>query len=85
MCATVQGLVSRTKRLRILVRGDGLIVGASADDAWATEIFGLEPSKLVRQSIAEYLDVFHDFSKGGAGRLTPAADAGDASLASVVL
>ena len=77
--------MARTKRLRIFVREDGLIVGASADDAWASEIFGVEPSKLVRQSIAQYLDVFHDFSKGGSGRLTPAAGTGDAPPASTVM
>lgn len=81
----MQGLVARTKRLRIFLREDGLIVGASADDAWASEIFGVEPSKLVRQSIAQYLDVFHDFSKGGCGRLTPDAGTGDAPLASTVM
>lgn len=81
----MQGLVARTKRLRILIREDGLIVGASADDAWASEIFGVEPSKLVRQSIAQYLDVFHEYSKGGSGRLTPAVGTGDALLVSTVM
>ena len=69
-------MVAQTKRLRLLVREDGLIVGASADSTWANEAFGLDPSKLVHQSIAQYLDVFHDFSKGGTGRLTPLPSTG---------
>lgn len=67
----MQGMVARTKRLRILLREDGLIVGAAGDSSWASNAFGLDPSQLVRQPIGQYLDVFHDFSKGGAGRLTP--------------
>lgn len=73
---SLQGMLNRTKRLRVLMREDGLIVGAAADNSWAMHAFGVEPSQLVRQSIADYIDVFHDYSKGGSGRLTPARDSG---------
>lgn len=72
-------MINRTKRLRILVREDGLIVGAAADSSWAAQAFGVDPSKLVRQSIAQFIDVFHDFGKGGSGRLTPLAETGSVS------
>ena len=65
-------MVAKTKRLRLMVRGDGIIVGTSADPAWALNALGVDPSKIIHQSMAHYLDVFADVSKALPRRqLTP--------------
>ena len=55
-----------------MVRQDGVIVGAAADNAWALNALGVDPSKIIHQPLAQYLDVFADVSKSiASGRLTP--------------
>ena len=65
-------MVARTKRLRLMVREDGIIVGAAADNAWALDAFGVDPPKLIHQLLTQYIDVFADVSRSlPSGRLTP--------------
>ena len=71
-------MVAETKRLRLMVRGDGIIVGTSADNAWALHALGVDPSKIIHQSMAQYADVFADVGRAlPAGRLTPTLVTGD--------
>ncbi len=68
----LQTLVAKTKRLRLMVREDGVIVGASADKAWALNALGIDPTKIIHQSMAQYIDIFTDVSRSlPTGRLTP--------------
>lgn len=72
LTACVQNMVAKTKRLRVMVRGDGVIVGTSADPAWALNALGVDPAKIIHQPMAQYVDVFADVSRGRpAGQLTP--------------
>ena len=71
-------MVAKTKRLRLMVRGDGIIVGTSADNAWALHALGVDPIKIIHQSMAQYVDVFADVGRAlPAGRLTPTLVTGD--------
>ena len=71
-------MVAKTKRLRLMVRGDGIIVGTSADNAWALHALGVDPTKIIHQSMAQYVDVFADVGRAlPAGRLTPTLVTGD--------
>lgn len=55
-----------------MVREDGMIVGAAADNTWALDAFGVDPSKLIHQPLSQYIDVFADVSRSlPSGRLTP--------------
>ena len=77
-CHCLQNMVAKTKRLRLMVRGDGIIVGASADNAWALHVLGVDPTKIIHQSMAQYVDVFADVGRAlPAGRLTPTLVTGD--------
>ena len=68
----LQNLVARTKRLRLMVREDGIIVGAAADDAWVASALGVDPAKIIHQPLAQYIDAFADVSRSlPSGRLTP--------------
>jgi hypothetical protein len=68
----LQTIVAKTKRLRLMVREDGIIVGASADKAWALNALGVDPTKIIHQSMAQYVDIFTDVSRSlPTGRLTP--------------
>ena len=68
----LQTLVAKTKRLRIMVRGDGIIVGTCADNNWAMHALGVDPTKIIHQSMAQYIDVFADVGRAlPTGRLTP--------------
>jgi len=74
-------MVAKTKRLRLMVRGDGIIVGTSADNAWALNALGVDPTKIIHQSMAQYVDVFADVGRAlPAGRLTPTLVTGDQFL-----
>ncbi len=64
-----------------MVRGDGIIVGTSADPVWALNALGVDPPKIIHQSMAHYVDVFADVSRGLPGRrLTPTLVTGGKSL-----
>ena len=55
-----------------MVREDGVILGAAADNAWALNALGVDPSKIIHQPLAQYIDVFADVSRSlPSGRLTP--------------
>ena len=55
-----------------MVREDGIILGAAADSAWALSALGVDPSKIIHQPLAQYIDVFADVSRSlPSGRLTP--------------
>ena len=70
--STLQNQVARTKRLRLMVREDGIILGAAADNAWALDALGVDPTKIIHQPLAQYIDVFADASRSlPSGRLTP--------------
>ena len=74
----LQNIVAKTKRLRLMVREDGIIVGASADKAWALNALGVDPTKIIHQSMAQYIDIFTDFSRSlPTGRLTPTLVTGE--------
>ncbi len=74
-------MVAKTKRLRLMIRGDGIIVGTSADNAWALHALGVDPTKIIHQSMAQYVDVFADVGRAlPAGRLTPTLVTGDQSF-----
>lgn len=69
---SLQNIVAKTKRLRLMIREDGIIVGASADKAWALNALGVDPTKIMHQSMAQYIDIFTDVSRSlPTGRLTP--------------
>lgn len=55
-----------------MVREDGIIVGAAADNAWAFSALGVDPPKIIHQPLAQYIDAFSDASRlPASGRLTP--------------
>ena len=55
-----------------MVREDGIIVGSSADAAWAVDALGVDPTKIIHQSMAHYVDVFADVTRAvPVGRVTP--------------
>ena len=55
-----------------MVRGDGIIVGTCADNNWAMHALGVDPTKIIHQSMAQYIDVFADVGRAlPTGRLTP--------------
>ena len=55
-----------------MIREDGIILGAAADNAWALNALGVDPSKIIHQPLAQYIDVFADVSRSlPSGRLTP--------------
>lgn len=55
-----------------MVRGDGIIVGACADNVWAMHALGVDPTKIIHQSMAQYVDIFADVGRAlPTGRLTP--------------
>ncbi|DBA94392.1 TPA: hypothetical protein ACH3X1_001997 [Trebouxia sp. C0004] len=79
----IPNLVAKTKRLRLMVRGDGIILGASADNAWALHALGVDPTKIIHQSMAQYVDVFADVGRAlPAGRLTPTLVTDEGRIAS---
>ena len=55
-----------------MVRGDGIIVGTCADNNWAMHALGVDPTKIIHQSMAQYVDIFADVGRAlPTGRLTP--------------
>lgn len=72
LAALLQNIVAKTKRLRLMVRDDGVVVGTCADNAWAMHALGVDPTKIIHHSLAHYVDVFTDVSRPPpSGRLTP--------------
>ena len=55
-----------------MVREDGVILGAAADNAWALNALGVDLPKIIHQPLAQYIDVFADVSRSlPSGHLTP--------------
>lgn len=83
--SALQNQIARTKRLRLMVREDGVILGAAADSAWALNALGVDPSKIIHQPLAQYIDVFADVSRSlPSGRLTPTLVTGQLYHGSVI-
>ena len=56
----------------MMLREDGIIIGTSADTAWALQAMGVDPVKIIHHNLAQFVDVFADVGKSPAsGRLTP--------------